>query len=39
MCIKSFINEALKTGSFPNSLKCANAGPRYKKGDPSDKNQ
>ena len=28
------VNEALKTGSFPVILKCANAGPIYKKEDP-----
>ena len=30
-------NEALKTGSFPDSLKCANIRPIYKKDDPFDK--
>ena len=30
-------NEALKTGSFPDSLKCANVRPIYKKDDPFDK--
>ena len=25
------VNEALKTGSFPDSLKCANVRPIYKK--------
>ena len=29
--------EALKTGSFPGSLKCANVTPIYKKVDPFDK--
>ena len=33
------VNEALKTGSFPDSLKCANVRPIYKKVDPFDKNQ
>ena len=28
------VNEALKTGSFPNCLKCANVRPIYKKEDP-----
>ena len=32
------VNEALKTGSFPDSLKCANVRPTYKKADPFDKN-
>ena len=32
------VNEALKTGSFPDSLKCANVRPTYKKADPLDKN-
>ena len=32
-------NTALKTGSFPDSLKCANLRPIYKKVDPFDKNQ
>ena len=31
------VNEALKTGSFPDSLKCANVRPIYKKDDPFDK--
>ena len=31
------VNEALKTGPFPNSLKCANVRPVYKKVDPFDK--
>ena len=31
--------KALKTGSFPDSLKCANVRPIYKKVDPFDKNQ
>ena len=31
------VNEALKTGSFPDSLKCANVRPIYKKEDPFDK--
>ena len=31
------VNEALKSGSFPDSLKCANARPIYKKVDPFDK--
>ena len=31
------VNEAFKTLSFPNSLKCANVRPIYKKGDPFDK--
>ena len=31
------VNEALKTGSFPDSLKCAKVRPIYKKEDPSDK--
>ena len=31
------VNEALKTGSFPDSLKCANVRPIHKKDDPSDK--
>ena len=31
------VNEALKTGSFPDSLKCANVRPIYKKVDPFDK--
>ena len=31
------VNEALKTGSFPDSLKCANVRPIYKKDDPVDK--
>ena len=29
--------KALKTGSFPDSLKCANVRPIYKKLDPFDK--
>ena len=32
-----YVNEALKTGSFPDSLKCANVRPIYKKEDPFDK--
>ena len=28
------VNETLKTGSFPGSLKCANIRPKYKKVDP-----
>ena len=32
------VNETLKTGSFPNSLKCGNFRPIYKKVDPFDKN-
>ena len=31
------VNEALKTGSFPDSLKCANVRPINKKKDPFDK--
>ena len=31
------MNKALKTGSFPDSLKCANVRPIYKKDDPFDK--
>ena len=31
------VNEVLKTGSFPNSLKCANVRLIYKKEDPFDK--
>ena len=31
------VNEALKTGSFPDSLKCANVRTIYKKDDPFDK--
>ena len=31
------VNEALKTGTFPNSLKCANVRPIYTKEDPFDK--
>ena len=31
------VNEALKTRSFPDSLKCANIKPIYKKEDPFDK--
>ena len=31
------VNEALKTGSFPNSLKCSNATPIYKEVDLFDK--
>ena len=31
------VNEALKTGSLPDSLKCANVRPIYKKDDPFDK--
>ena len=34
---KSLCNEALTTGSFPDSLKCANVRPIYKKVDPFDK--
>ena len=30
------VNEALKTGSFPDSLECANVRPIYKKDDPYD---
>ena len=30
-------NETLKTGSFSDSLKCANVRPIYKKEDPFDK--
>ena len=33
------VNEALKTGSFTNSLKCANVRSILKKVDPFDKNQ
>ena len=33
------VNEALKTRFFPNSLKCANVRPIYKKVDPFDKNR
>ena len=32
------VNESLETGSFPDSLKCANVRPIYKKEDPFDKN-
>ena len=32
-----YVNEALKTGSFPDSLKCTNVSPIYKKEDPFDK--
>ena len=32
-----FVNEALKTGSFPNSLKCVSVRPIYKRVDPFDK--
>ena len=32
------VNEALKVGSFANSLKCANVRPLYKKVDPFSKN-
>ena len=32
------VNEALKTGSFPDSRKCANVRPIYKKDNPFDKN-
>ena len=28
------VNEALETGSFPDSLKCANVRPIYKKAGP-----
>ena len=31
------VNEALKMGSFPDSLKCANIRSIYKKEDPFDK--
>ena len=31
------VNEALKMGSFPDNLKCANVRPIYKKDDPFDK--
>ena len=31
------VNEALRMGSFPDSLKCANVRPIYKKEDPFDK--
>ena len=31
------VNEALKTESFPDSLKCANVRPIYEKEDPLDK--
>ena len=31
------VNKALKTGSFPDSLKCASVRPIYKKVDPFDK--
>ena len=34
-----FANKALKAGSFPDSLKCANVKPIYKKLNPFDKNQ
>ena len=33
------VNEALKTGSFPDRLKYENVRPIYKKVDPFDKNQ
>ena len=33
------VNKALKTGSFPNSLKCANVRQIYKTVNPFDKNQ
>ena len=33
------VNKALKMGSFPDSLKCVNVRPIYKKVDPFDKNQ
>ena len=33
------VNEALKKWSVPDSLKCANVRPIYKKVDPFDKNQ
>ena len=32
-----YVNEALKTGSFPDSLKCANVRPIYRKVDHFDK--
>ena len=31
------VNEALKTGPFPNNVKCANVRPIYKKVDSFDK--
>ena len=31
------VNKTIKTGSFPDSLKCANVRPVYKKVDPFDK--
>ena len=33
------VNEALETRFFPNSLKCVNVRPIYKKVDPFDKNR
>ena len=36
--VKVCVNEALTTGSFPDSLKCANVRPIYKKVNPFDKN-
>ena len=35
----SSVSEILKTGSFPDSLKCANVRPIYKKVDPFDKKE
>ena len=34
-----YVNEALKPGFFPDSLKWANVRPIYQKVDPFDKNQ
>ena len=36
--VKVCVNEALTTGSFPDSLTCTNVRPIYKKMDPFDKN-
>ena len=35
--VRVCVNEALKAGSLPDSLKCANVRPIYKKEDPFDK--
>ena len=35
--VTACVNEALRTGSFPDSMTCANVRPIYKKVNPLDK--
>ena len=37
--VTACVNEALRTGSFPDSMTCANVRPIYKKVNPFDKSQ